>query len=312
MRIDYHRTLIADTVRNAAFHAALKAVIKPGITTVADIGAGTGLLGLMASKLGAKTVYLYETAEVGAVAERILKANRARNCELYACHSTDMLDPPQVDVVVSETLGNYAFEEHMIETLADARKRFLKPAGVVIPSVITQFVCPVIAPRIHDELTAWDGIGYGLDLSIGKIMSLNNAYVRVLQPNELLDNGSAAVSWDRADFAKDAKSNRKGEAQWRVAKPQTIYGFATWWEAQLAPGVTLSTSPLSPRTHWEQLYFPLLEPVKLAASETVTVSLRSQSSQEGGTHLAWTATHQDAKGKQQSRQSLDLDKGYLP
>ena len=53
MRIEYHRTLIADQVRNEAFFAALKAVIVPGKSVVADIGAGTGLLGLMASKLGA-------------------------------------------------------------------------------------------------------------------------------------------------------------------------------------------------------------------------------------------------------------------
>ena len=42
MRIEYHRTLVADRVRNAAFHAALKAVITPGETVVADVGAGTG------------------------------------------------------------------------------------------------------------------------------------------------------------------------------------------------------------------------------------------------------------------------------
>ena len=42
MRIEYHRTLLADRVRNAAFHAALKRVIVKGETTVADIGAGTG------------------------------------------------------------------------------------------------------------------------------------------------------------------------------------------------------------------------------------------------------------------------------
>ena len=41
MRIEYHRTLIADRVRNAAFEAALRAVIKKGVTTVADIGTGT-------------------------------------------------------------------------------------------------------------------------------------------------------------------------------------------------------------------------------------------------------------------------------
>ena len=312
MRIDYHRTLISDSVRNAAFYAALKAAIKPGITTVADIGAGTGLLGLMASKLGAKAVYLFETAEVAGVAARILKANRARNCQLIPCHSTEMMDPPQVDVVVSETLGNYAFEEHIIDTLNDARDRFLKPGGLMIPSGVKQFACPIVADRIHRELLAWDHVGFGLDLAIGKAMSLNNAYVRVLEPAELLGSGSAAKIWDSVDFAKDSRANRKGEAQWRVSKPTTIYGSATWWEAYLAPGIVLSTSPMAPRTHWEQLYFPLLEPIKLTSGETAALSLRSRSSQEGGTHLAWTATHSDANGKQIGRQAMDLDKGYLP
>ena len=49
MRIEYHRTLLADRVRNAAFHAALQRVIVAGKTKVADIGAGTGFLGFMAA-----------------------------------------------------------------------------------------------------------------------------------------------------------------------------------------------------------------------------------------------------------------------
>jgi hypothetical protein len=64
--------------------------------------------------------------------------------------------------------------------------------------------------------------------------------------------------------------------------------------------------------HWEQLYFPLLEPIILKAGEQIGVSLRSRSSEEAGTHLAWTATHMDARGKQIARQALDLDKGFLP
>ena len=312
MRIDYHRTLIADGVRNAAFFAALKAAIVPGMTTVADIGAGTGLLGLMASKLGAKAVYLYETAEVAGVAQRILKANKARNCQLIPCHSTQMLDPPQVDLVMSETLGNYPFEENIIDTLSDARGRFLKPGGVMIPANITQFVAPVISDRIHRELTVWDKVGFGLDLSTAKTMSLNNAYVRVLEPRELLGGSKAAVVWDRCDFTRDSKSARRGEGSWKVSSPATIFGFATWWDAGLGAGITLSTSPSAPRTHWEQLYFPLLEPIALGAGETVGIGLRSRSSEDSGTHLAWTATHTDAKGKQRGRQALDLDKGFLP
>ncbi len=312
MRIEYHRTLIADRVRNEALFAALKAVIRKGESVVADIGAGTGLLGLMASKLGAKSVYLYETAEVAGVAAQILKVNRARNCHLMPCHSTEMHNPPQVDVIVSETLGNYALEENIIDTIADARKRFLKPDGVIIPSGIRQFVAPVVSDRIHRELCAWDSIGHGLDLSAARTMSFNNAYVRSLKPAELLDQGRSAREWDTIDLTRETKSNRKGEVTWKLPAPAKIYGFAVWWSADLSPGITLSTAPDAPGTHWEQLYFPLQEPIDAKKGEAVTVSLRSTSSEQGGTHLAWTAVHFDAKGRNLSRQAHDLNKGWIP
>lgn len=312
MRIEYHRTLIADTVRNDAFHAALQALIVPGQSVVADIGAGTGLLGLMAAKLGARAVYLYETAEVAHVAEKILKANKARNCHLMPCHSTEFQDPPRVDIVVSETLGNYAFEEDMITTLNDARRRFLKPGGTILPSRVTQYICPVIAPRLDAELRAWERVGRGIDLGIAQTMSLNNAYVRTLAVTELLDKGAAAQAWDSVDFAKEARSNRKGEVTWRLASPATIFGFAYWWTADLAPGITLSTAPGAPRTHWEQLYFPLLSPITGKAGERILATLRSSTSAVEGTHLAWASVHQDVKGRTISRQALDLNKGFLP
>ena len=74
----------------------------------------------------------------------------------------------------------------------------------------------------------------------------------------------------------------------------------------------LSTAPDAPRTHWEQLYLPLLHPIHLAIGETLALSLRSKSTSATGTHIAWTATHLDATGKKRSRQVLDLDKGFLP
>ena len=200
MRIEYHRTLIADRVRNDAFEAALRGVIKKGVTTVADIGAGTGLLALMAAKLGAREVFLYETAEVAGVAAKILKANGARNCHLIPCHSTEMVDPPKVDVVVSETLGNYALEEHIIETLADAKKRFLKPGGVIIPRRIEQFVAPVVSDRIQREFAAWDATGF--DLSVARAMSLNNIYVRTLTRQSC----STRSRGTRIDFGGDGRS----------------------------------------------------------------------------------------------------------
>lgn len=327
MRIEYHRTLIADGVRNRAFLEALKAVIIPGVTTVADIGAGTGLLGLMASRLGAKDVFLYETAEVAGVATEILKRNRAKNCHLFPCHSTEMDDPPRVDVVVSETLGNYALEENILETIKDARARHMKPGGITIPRRITQFVAPVVAPRIHDELMAWDRTGLGIDFEPARFMSLNNIYVRSVERGECLGHAATgggpaaspaispiagAVAWDTIDLDRDHRMSRKGEARWGLAKPETVFGFAIWWEAELTPGILLSTAPHAPRTHWEQLYLPLLQPTELAAREALTLSIRSKSTSEAGTHIAWTATHLDAAGRSRGRQALDLDKGFLP
>jgi len=312
LRIEYHRTLIADTVRNEALFAALKQVIRKGETVVADVGAGTGLLGLMASKLGAKAVYLYEAAEVAGVAAQVLKTNRARNCHLLPCHSTEMHDPPQADVIISETLGNYALEENIIDTIADARKRFLKPGGVIIPNSIEQFVAPVVSDRIHRELSVWTGIGHDIDLTPARIMSFNNAYVRSLKPSELLDQGRSARAWDKIDLTRDAKSNRKGEAKWTLGAPTSIYGFAVWWSAGLGSGITLSTAPDAPATHWEQLYFPLERPVNAKKGDTISVSLRSTSSEAGGTHLAWTAVHFDGKGQSLSRHAHDLNKGWIP
>jgi protein arginine N-methyltransferase 1 len=266
----------------------------------------------MASKLGAREVFLFEAAEVAGVAAEVLKANKAKACHVIPCHSTEFTDRLAVDVIVSETLGNYALEENIVATLADARRRFLKPKGSVIPARIEQFVAPVVAPRIDRELRAWERVGRGIDLSAAQAMTLNNAYVRTLQPAELLEAGTSAVCWDVVDLTRATSSKRKGEAEWRLTKPATIYGFACWWTAELRPGITLSTGPLAPRTHWEQLYFPLLKPIEAKSREIVAVELRSRSSEEGGTHLAWTAIHKSAEGATLARQALDLDKGHLP
>jgi hypothetical protein len=78
----------------------------------------------------------------------------------------------------------------------------------------------------------------------------------------------------------------------------TVYGFALWWTAELTPRIMLSTAPDAPRTHWEQLYFPLLEPIAAKGGDKIGVGLKSRTSQEGGTHVAWTATHRDGKGRE--------------
>ena len=71
--IELHRKLLGDRVRNEAFQAALKKVIKPGKTTVADIGAGTGFLSFLARQLGAKHCTLIEYTDTLDLAEDLAR-----------------------------------------------------------------------------------------------------------------------------------------------------------------------------------------------------------------------------------------------
>jgi protein arginine N-methyltransferase 1 len=312
MRIEYHRTLLADRVRNAAFHAALQRVIVPGESTVADIGAGTGFLGFLAAKLGAKRVDLYEAAEIADVARKLLRHNRLANARIAQVHSTEVAEPERVDVVVCETLGNYPFEENIIATLNDARARYLDRGGVIIPHRIEQLVAPVVGERYWRELARWDEVGFGLDFEPAKTMSLNNIYVRWFKAGDLLDGGAAANVWDEVVFDRRNKTTRAGEAAWRIDRPTTIYGLALWWRAELVPGIALSTGPLDPRTHWEQLYLPALSPIALEPGQTLAARLRSTTSDARGTNVTWTLTVSDASGREVARQTLDLEKGYVP
>ena len=115
----------------------MKAVVRKG-DTVVDVGAGTGFLAMLARRLGAERCYLIEENEdLARMASEILKRNRMTGCTVVHAHSGDVTGLPKADVIVSETLGNYAYEESIIEGLRDAR-RFLKPKGRVMPAGLVQ------------------------------------------------------------------------------------------------------------------------------------------------------------------------------
>lgn len=308
MLLEYHRNMLADKVRNGAFFRALEKVIRKN-HTIADLGSGTGFLAFVARKLGAKEVYLYEHADIINLSRKIAKNNKINKIHFFQEYSTAFINPPSVDLIISETLGNYVFEEHIIQTIEDG-KRFLNPGGIIIPHRIEQFVAPIVTDRFYKDFLVWDNVGYGLDYSAAKEMSLNNIYVRDFKPDDLLDNGKSAEKWDSLDFYKKNKSSRKGNVGWEIKKDVVIYGFAVWWSCELIEGIELSTSPFSPKTHWEQLYFPVLVPIKANKGDKLIFEISSQTSYEEGTIIKWNVSVQQSNGRT-LKQSLDLRKGYL-
>lgn len=302
--IEYQRSILADGVRNDLFDRALASLIKPGETTVLDIGSGTGFLSFLAARLGAKDVTAIEhNPQLMALARELAKRNKVKGVTFLECNSAEVFDLPPVDLVVSETLGNYALEENILEILRDA-KRFLAPGGTLMPRAIEQWAAPVIAAKYHEELASWDRVGYGLDYDVARGIGFNNLYVRRLAPQDLLGAGGC---WDSVNLLGKYSSLRKGEISFAIDAPAVINGFACWWRAELVPGLWLATGPHDAPTHWEQVYFPVAQPVAAQPGDVVTFQATSDSREGNGCLLKWTVLHR--RGEHVAKQSGDIRKG---
>lgn len=68
-------------------------------------------------------------------------------------------------MVVSELIGHIAFEEGMVESLFDAKERFLVPDGIIIPERVELKVALVEENEVYPEcVDCWEPIE-GIDYS---------------------------------------------------------------------------------------------------------------------------------------------------
>jgi protein arginine N-methyltransferase 1 len=283
--IESQRRLLGDRDRNQAFAEAIRRVVRPG-SRVADLGTGTGFLAILCERAGARSVWACDLHPgVVKLARSVAKDNGCSKIRFTHGHSTQLAPPEPVDVIVSEVLGHFAGEEHLVESLTDAQ-RWLAPGGVILPNRVDQFLCPVIGDAVQSGIDVFAD-HQGVDLRAVRAVALSNGYVRTLDPHQLLERGKAAQRIDRMVFPGKEASRRRGQASWKLpAGP--VYGLALWWEAELVPGITLSTSPLLPPTHWEQIYLPLRSPLQANAGDVLEVELSFDTRFEAGCAVVWS------------------------
>lgn len=308
--LEYQRTILADRVRNEAFARALRKVVRPG-DVVVDLGAGTGFLSMLARRFGAERCFLIENdPDLARLCGELLKRNRVTGCTVVHGHSSEITGLPKADLVVSETLGNFAYEENIIEAVKDAR-RFMKPRARVLPREIEQWVCPVVTDRLWHEITSWDRVGMDVDFTPAKQRSLNNMYVKEARVSDLYADGLMAQPWDRVELSlPDNSSVRRGSVEWPIERPSAVYGFALWWIATLAEGVELSTSPKSQATHWKQIYLPLEKPIFFEPGERLQLGVTSDTRPRVKINVAWEALRLGDRGAVVETQRLDMRKGF--
>jgi len=117
--IDLVAQCMADEIRSAAFDRALRETVRPGMR-VLDVGAGSGLLGMMAARAGAASVVSVELDPLVAEAAR----RNIENCNLQSIISvvggdaTNWALPKNnrpFDLVVMELLTTGMIDEAQVE-----------------------------------------------------------------------------------------------------------------------------------------------------------------------------------------------------
>lgn len=264
---DYHRSMVVDTVRVESFLRAIYNTVKPG-DVVVDIGTGTGLLAMIAVAAGARKVYAIEEESIVNVARAIALANGVEErVEFIVGKSTEIELPETGDVLITETIGNAAFDEGILTWVADARSRLLKPDARLIPGRLTLMGSLLELPRDHAELERLASALYTFDLSPLRDLAVNKMAWDDLSPVSVVSEPRILIDAD----LHEAPVSVSGSCVLVARRDTTTHAVGVWFEALVADGLTLTNAPPNPAPSWQQGVIMLEKPLELIAGDEVRV-----------------------------------------
>jgi protein arginine N-methyltransferase 1 len=270
--LDNYGTMISDRVRLDAHAEALRRVVTPS-TVVVDIGAGTGIMSLLACKFGARRVYavepspavqlLVEAARDNGYADRIVVLQRRSN---------EVTLPERADVIVSDLRGVLPpFQTHFADVV-DARERLLANGGRLVPATDTIWIAPVSAQDAFEERRRpWQDRD-GLVLHSALRVLDSSPFKHRARPEDLL---GPAARWADIDYQRMTSFGLRGAGSCNVARAATAHGLLAWFDTVLVEGVEYSNAPGPVEGIYGQFLFPWPEPVTMQEGDSVAFEVRA-------------------------------------
>ncbi len=206
--------------------------------------------------------------------ETFLRAGLAGRADFIHGHSHRVELPEPVDLVICDHVGYFGFDYGIVETLADARRRFLKPGGSVIPSRIRLQIGAVESETSRAKAESWGAEGVPAEFHWLRQNGVNAKQAVKLPPEALLGApeglGEINLHADNPDFFS-------WTAELRMERDGVMHGLAGWFECELAEGVWMTNSPLSDRPiNRSQAFLPIDEAVKVKAGDRVKATVMAR------------------------------------
>ncbi|MGI9086000.1 MAG: 50S ribosomal protein L11 methyltransferase [Aeromicrobium sp.] len=276
-----HAGYFRDARKLSAYQQAIDDVVRPG-DVVVDLGAGTGLLGLMAARAGAARVYMVDWGSILGPAQEIAARNGYADRMIpMRGSSTDVELPELADVVICDQIGGFVYDAGVLEYFEDARRRLLKPDGTLMPGAFTLHLAPVSAPEARADVDIWAGDPAGFDTSAVHRLAINTEW-RIEGSKARLSAIPATVASLEASSLDPVAST----VSFTLDQPMSVDGLLGWFDAELAPGVHLTNAPDSPERmqRWCNFY-PVERPLDVKPGDTLTatIDLRPRSQ-----HITWS------------------------
>ena len=270
----WHFAMLNDTERNDALAVAVERLVRPGMH-VLDIGAGTGLLAMMAARAGAGRVTSCEANPLLAeIARQLVAANGMSDVvDVVAGRSTDLMVGRELarpaDLIVSEIVDCGLVGEGLLPTIRHARHGLLTPGGQVMPQAARLFGFLIESPVI---------------IGLNRVTQASGFDVRLLNATSTSGHFPVRLStWPHRELtpavdlaAFDLATGHLGDGSVVVRMPVTHDGTAqalvVWFELDLGAGITIRNSPDNLQSHWMQALVPL--PADRPVTADTTVELR--------------------------------------
>ena len=279
-----HARMLHDTRRTDDYLAAIGEAVQPG-DVVLDIGTGSGVLAIAAARAGAQHVYAIEASDIAEVAGRVFAANEVQDRVTLIPGWSRTIDlPEQADVLVSEIIGNEPFEEEILETTLDARRRLLKPGGLMIPNALTLLARPLLLPEEEarqralgrEAVERWRQ-RYGIDFQ-----PLLGAAIP--GPVNVPTEAEVAAGWPPAgpqavllsvDLTAFEEASVRAEVDLVVDAPGAVNAVAVTFRADLHGTITHTLDPWTwPTSSWATSVWVLPDKLRVGPGSALRVHYR--------------------------------------
>jgi protein arginine N-methyltransferase 1 len=268
-----HRQYLADEIRLNAYRKAVASVVRRG-AAVLDLGAGTGIMGMLACRAGAARVYVADSTEMLEIARNSYHANGfAERAVFLNEHSLQVRLPEQVDVVIADQMSSFGIGAGLLECFRDARKRLLKPEGVLLPQALELFLAPAQGAELWEAVDFWSQPRAGFAFAHVRVRAANLMQVGRLPVEEMLGPAQSLITFTLGEAGGEAFAS---ECELKIGRAGLLRGLAGWFRAELAPGIDVTNSPLAEqRINRQHAFFPLDKPVPVVAGDTMRVRFRA-------------------------------------